>query len=108
MHLIPCFYGVFLAADVHGVHPHGPAGEEAESEPCGERTREGERHGEYKRSAGPRQEEEKQEMLLNKRKRESSRLSTEQTPSLLYFCTESSESTAGGGRGADGVTGKPL
>lgn len=50
--------------DVHGLHPHGALGQEAEPEPSGEGARAREGHGQHQRPQGPRPPEERQEVLL--------------------------------------------
>lgn len=55
---------LLLCSDVHGFHPHGAPGQEAESEPGRTGTRAGEGHRQHERSERPRPQEERQEVLL--------------------------------------------
>uniref|UniRef100_UPI0037E94032 ras-related protein Rab-35 isoform X1 n=1 Tax=Semicossyphus pulcher TaxID=241346 RepID=UPI0037E94032 len=62
---------LFCFSDVHGLHPHGAPGQEAEPEPSGAGTRAGEGHGQHKRPERPRPQEEREEVLLRPRSRSS-------------------------------------
>lgn len=57
---------LLLCSDVHGLHPHGAPGQEAEPEPSREGTRAGEGHGQHQRPEGPRPQEEREEVLLSR------------------------------------------
>lgn len=58
-----------VCSDVHGLHPHGATGQEAEPEQSREGTRAGEGHRQHQRSARPRPQEERQEVLLRPKHR---------------------------------------
>lgn len=53
-------------SDVHGLHPHGAAGQEAEPEQSREGARAGEGHGQHRRPERPRPQEEREEVLLRR------------------------------------------
>lgn len=60
-----CLTALFrFSPDVHGVHPHGAPGQEAEPEPSRARARAGEKHGQHQRAEGPRPPQEREEVLL--------------------------------------------
>lgn len=68
LQLLKVHCAVLLSSDVHGLHPHGAPGQEAEPEPSGEGTRAGEGHGQHERPEGQRPQEEREEMLLRRRR----------------------------------------
>lgn len=67
---------MFLSSDVHGLHPHGAPGQEAEPEQSREGTRTGERHCQHERPERPRPQEEREKMLLRHRRQSRSPLNT--------------------------------